>query len=112
MPFGKFTQGYDQVSDTPSSFNPEEEDEEGRFLQEKNNQVSLKTEKLNSAAIKQAILILTWLTVVCIALATIMTVIIRERRHAAIDDMCFEHSTYYSKSRTTSSFAHCTDSVH
>lgn len=50
-----------------------------------------------SSEIKQGIFISAWLTFVCILLATYMTTILRKNHDSAIDDMCFEHSTYYSE---------------
>jgi hypothetical protein len=94
-----FNEGYDQVLDTTTAHSePDLEDEHVLLLQEKGCNCSVKrSETVFSSVIKQGVLISVWLSIVCIALAMIVTSTLRERHDRAIDDMCFEHSTYYSK---------------
>lgn len=97
-----FNKGYDQVSDTTTAHSePDLEDEQVLLSREKGCNCSVKRkETVFSSVIKLGVLISVWLSIVCIALAMIVTSTLRERRDRAIDDMCFEHSTYYSKSYT------------
>lgn len=105
-----FNKGYDQVSDTTTTTShsePDLEDEQGLLSQEKGCNCSLKRNStLLVSEIKQGILISVWLSVVCIALAMIVTSTLRQRHDHAIDDMCFEHSTYYSKFSQISKILH------
>ncbi|KAF3405458.1 hypothetical protein DPV78_002509 [Talaromyces pinophilus] len=93
-----FNEGYDQVLDTSTVHSePDLEDEHVLLLQEKGcNCLVKRSETVFSSVIKQGVLISVWLSIVCIALAMIVTSTLRERYDRAIDDMCFEHSTYYS----------------
>ncbi|EEA27360.1 hypothetical protein TMatcc_004355 [Talaromyces marneffei ATCC 18224] len=95
-----FNRGYSQVSDnTTSHSEPDVEDEQGLLSREKSCNCSLKRDAnatLITPEIKQGVLISVWLSVVCIALVMIVTSTLRKRHSHAIDDMCFEHSTYYS----------------
>lgn len=94
-----FNKGYDQVSDTITAHSePDLEDEQVLLSREKGCNCSVKRqETVFSSVIKLGVLISVWLSIVCIALAMIVTSTLRERHDRAIDDMCFEHSTYYSK---------------
>jgi hypothetical protein len=101
-----FNKGYDQVLITTTSHSePDLADEQGLLSREKSCDCSLKRNAtIFSREIKQGVLISVWLSVVCIALAMIVTSTLRERHDRAIDDMCFEHSTYYSRHYTQLEF--------
>lgn len=102
-----FNKGYDQVLDTTTAHSepPDLEDEQILLSREKSCNRSVKrSETVFSSVIKQGVLISVWTSIVCIALAMFVTSTLRERHNQAIDDMCFEHSTYYSKFYTQTKF--------
>ncbi|EED19812.1 conserved hypothetical protein [Talaromyces stipitatus ATCC 10500] len=85
--------GYDQLSDTVTTSDADLEDEQNSLSREKDYR---RNTTIFLPETRQGILISVWLSVVCIALAIIVTNVLREKHNAKIEDICFEHSTYYS----------------